>query len=416
MITADMRIAVAGAAGYAGSHMTSGLISLARRMEDIEEIILHDPNGIPAELKAEGLVRVVSSSRELLESKADIYHLALHPKHRNEYLEALLPSGAAILCEKPMSGASSAGRCEYLIRKAGEHDTILLCNYILPHSRITERILDFLTQYDDLAIQSFEASFQKNRESRHPMHVSRNSCVMETIEIQEVGHPLALFLYIMAKVYGKQTDFASLFPNGASIKARSKPYDPPNPRAYSHVVNGYIDGEISTEDTRIGIMVNFKRFDGWNPTQLEKKILIKGRGNGRQFTIEADYLPGAEYLIIDGVRQELGKVAAYEDIWSRTLRDFRAIMDNKKGTFIDANFAHLVYQLGMAMWFSASQRGEIYIGDARRLSEYPYAYPFTNHKKYSQGILRELVAEPAKRIFDMWVDHRERKAAEKQFR
>jgi len=318
-----MKVAVAGAKGLAGSLMTAALIGIAES-QGIERIVLYDRLGVPEEFRKPGLVHIVASEEMFCHSGADIYYLALHPgPSRDKYLNALIPLGTNILSEKPMSNAGRPGRCEQLIAEAVNRKTNILYNWILIPHKITDMILGYLTSFDDVAIKIFEASFQKNRESRHD---ERNACIMETVELQEAGHPIALFLYLMAKVSGKQVTFPSLFPDGVSVRARAKPYDPLNREDYPHVVNGYTQGDIATPDTTINLRVNFKRFDGFKPTLPEKKVRIEGTIDGKIFTIEANYQIGDEYLAINGEQQQLGRVSLYEDVWVRTLQNALGII------------------------------------------------------------------------------------------
>jgi len=411
-----MRVAITGANGYIGKLMAADLIKLALRErregstqvpdgKGIENIILYDARGVSPELRTPGLVDIAPSSPHFCDSKSDVYYLALHPNDRDYYLDKLVPKGTNILCEKPMSTANKPGLCERLIRQAEEYNPSLLYNYILIPHKITGMINDFLSQYSHVDIHNFEASFQKNRESRLKR---RNRSVMETIEIQEAVHPIALFLYLMANVSHQQVSFPNLFPEGVKVRAKSKFYDAPNQLEYRYKVNGYVGGGIltlSTPPTRVALRVNFKRFDGNKPTLPEKIIRIRGTGDGKPFSIEANYQSDAEYLVIGGIKQELGQISPYEDVWIRAFQDFHDMRKGTRRILADPSFSWLAYQLGMAMWFSSHSETELLVSDSAALSRYAYAYHNKPVRHANPHVFYWLIKEGLKTAMDAGIDY-----------
>jgi hypothetical protein len=93
-----------------------------------------------------------------------------------------------------------------------------------------------------------------------------------------------------------------------------------------------------------------------------KRRMIKGVGDGRPFTIEADYLEGEKYLIIDDVDQGIDpRASSYENIIS-TLGQWRERNGDEElrsGVYPTAPFAQLTYQLSSALWKSSQEGATI---------------------------------------------------------
>ncbi len=95
------RIAVAGGWGYIGQKIVEAAHRLGLR------IFVFDPSPMPDSMRSIPL-EVVNDETRFYALPVDLYHLALHPRHRKFALERLLERpgpvpNPVVLCEKPMA-------------------------------------------------------------------------------------------------------------------------------------------------------------------------------------------------------------------------------------------------------------------------------------------------------------------------
>ena len=97
---------------------------------------------------------------------------------------------------------------------------------------------------------------------------------------------------------------------GLRIEGTADAYDPPNPDAYPHAVDGRCRFRGAIGGVRVEGLTDFKRGAPW-----AKRRVIRGVGDGRPFEIEASYLEGKKGLRIDGVDQPCDPSASsYESV------------------------------------------------------------------------------------------------------
>ena len=93
-------LAIAGAWGYIGRKFLRAGQALGM------ELFVYDPGPAPRDLNWEGVIRLDTPS-QLYAARADLFHLAVHPEHRQAALDQLLDRSRKepilVLCEKPMS-------------------------------------------------------------------------------------------------------------------------------------------------------------------------------------------------------------------------------------------------------------------------------------------------------------------------
>ena len=177
---------------------------------------------------------------------------------------------------------------------------------------------------------------------------------MVPIQYQESVHCLAFVLYLMGALRGS---FAAALDEGASISATSEPYDPPNPGDYSHVVDGRCRWELSLGRTRVDGLSDFKRSAKWT-----KRRVIEGVGDGRRFTIEAEYLEGEKALSINAVDQDWDAGASSYQSVLTTIGRWRsecAAEEIRDGLYPNPAFTWLTYQLSSVLWRSSRDRRQI---------------------------------------------------------
>jgi len=352
-------IAIAGAWGYIGRKFTDAALALGMN------VLVHDPGVPPADAPL-GSVRRIEDPEEFYHSEADLFHLALHPEHRHLALDILLDRARVeplpILNEKPMAQPERPGDCAALTHAVADAGAVMLFDFPELFDPLTLEILDFIGQFNEVSIDSICVQRSKDREDRDN---PRNRKRMVHIQYQESVHCIAFALNLLARARG---DIEAVLAQGVSAEATSEPYDPPNPDEYAYVVDGRCDYCIALGASTLKGTTNFKRH-----ASFEKTRLITGRGDGRAFTIEADYLEGAKYLRIDGRDCECDPAgSSYEgvlgtmDLWLGQSRP-EEIMG---GLYPTPDFTRLTYQLSSLVWRSCYEGGKLGVGSSNDLLDF----------------------------------------------
>ncbi len=345
-------IAIAGAWGYIGRKFLD--VALAQGLKTF----VYDPGPAPADIDL-GRLTLVAKEREFYRLPAEFFHLAVHPEHRR--LDALLcrPEPLVILNEKPMAAPGRPADCQALVAAAAASPAILFYDFPELFDPLTARIRAFLRQFRDVRLTEFFVQRSKDREDPA---LPRNYKRMVPIQYQETVHCLAFVLDLLAVVAG---DVPAALAHGVRLEGRSDPYEPPNPEAYSAVVDGRCQFRARVGETRVEGLTDFKRHAPW-----VKRRVVHGRGDGRPFEIEVSFLEGRKSLRIDGVDQPCDPASnSYEHVL-RTAYRWAHEVDSASlgsGLYPNAPFTFITYQLSSALWHSCHQGRAIAFGSAAEL-------------------------------------------------
>jgi hypothetical protein len=163
-------------------------------------------------------------------------------------------------------------------------------------------------------------------------------------------------------------DLAAVFSDGVALAAQSQPYAPPNPEAYPDVIDGRCLFELQMGPVTIDGRTDFKRGASW-----AKRRLIRGRGDGRPFAIEADFLEGRKRLVINGqTHDDVTDTNSYAEVlktfsaWSRSVPRGTLL----SGLYPHARFAYVTYQLSSALWHASQEQRSVSFGSLRELCEW----------------------------------------------
>jgi predicted dehydrogenase len=341
-------IAIAGAWGYIGSKFLHAAWNLGIKPA------VFDPGKVPTDLPAERVTQFTDES-SFYSQPADLFHLALPPQARRAALAVLLPrsrsESIAILNEKPMVAPEHPEQCQQLIDAVESSDALMLFDFLELFSPLTEAIVGYLAQFRDVTIDTIDMHRSKDREDVDNL---RNYKVMTPIQYQESVHCLAWILYLLSRLRG---GLPAAFEGGLQIDAKSEPYAPPNPQDYRYVVDGKCDWKIRWGTIDVTGRTDFKRHAPWS-----KRRIIHGRGDGRPFAIDADFLEGKKRLAIGGVDQHIDPNSnSYVQVietygrWQREVgRD--ALL---QGIYPHPRFAQATYQLSSALWRASRDRREL---------------------------------------------------------
>ena len=297
-------------------------------------------------------VTLLNNPNDFYQQTCDLFHLALHPEHRQGAFEILLQRSLAepicVLCEKPMAAPESPGDCQSTAEAIRQSQAVVLYDFPELFDPITQRILDFFGRYDDVRIESME--FQRSKDREDP-GIRRNEKRMVHIQYQESVHCLAFALYLLAHLHG---GLESVLRNGLLVQATSQAYQPPNPSAYPYVVDGKCDYCLSLGDTRIDGRTDFTRGAPW-----EKRRAITGTVDGRAFSIEAHFLEGDKRLLIDGEpNDDVVHTDSYAEVIQAIsrLRQHASRREIMSGVHPNPTFARLTFQLSSLLWKSCWER------------------------------------------------------------
>jgi len=332
-------IAIAGAWGYIGQKFIE-----AGRVLDYD-IYVFDPGPIPAAIDPAWVTRL-EDEQAFYALDADLFHLALHPEHRDTALDALLPRSVSecihILNEKPLVSPESPEVCEELVKRIEGSNATVLFDFPELFDPITAKIFEYLDGFDAYTLT--EVRIQRSKDREDPDN-PRNHKRMVPIQFQESVHCLAFLLNLVA--HGSDS-LGDALASGITVQASSSPYDAPNPEDYPYIVDGRCDYDAQIGDLRVIGHTDFKR-----NAPFRKERIIRGVGDGKPFEIQVDYLEGAKYLMINGEDQSCPPWASS---YTAVLNGFRELSSTvprsslMAGVFPNPAFAWHTYQLSSLVW------------------------------------------------------------------
>ncbi len=358
-------IAIAGAWGYIGLKFVEAAIQLGITPR------VYDPGPRPYSVDPASL-RLFADENAFYRCPAPFFHLALHPKDRQRALATLFERARrgddlVILNEKPMAAPENPDHCNKILRRVEESGVFLMYDFLELFDPMTQAIDEFLAGMADVIIDEIWMHRSKDRESPDN---ARNYKIMVPIQYQETVHCIAFVLSLLGKLHG---GLQSLWAGGASMLGVSEPYAPPNPEEYPYVVDGKCDGELLLGGVKVHLHTNFK-----TGAEFTKRRLIKGRANGKPFVIEADYLEGNKYLLINGEDQDIDPesdsyVGVIRQLWHwRQNVDKEALM---AGVYPNARFAKCTYLLSAMLWDSCRHGETVSVDDLDHFLAYRPSFP-----------------------------------------
>jgi predicted dehydrogenase len=334
-------IAIAGAWGYIGRKFVDAAQTLGMR------IYVHDPGPAPTDIDLETITRIEDEDA-FYHTRADLFHLAVHPEHRHRGEEILFMRAARepvlVLNEKPMAAPGCPEQCDRVVREVERSGVTMLYDFPELYDGLTEQIIQYLSRFRDLRISELAFCRSKDREDRD---IARNYKRMVTIQYQEAVHCLAFVLYLLGRL---QKDLATVLDQGVSVAGESEPYDPPNPEIYPYVVDGRCKYSLSIGEIRVDGLTDFKANAAW-----AKERVISGVGDGRPFRIEVDYLEGEKRLAINGEDRKCDpKASSYRQVITTMARWYRQVPNASlmRDAYPNPEFARVTYQLSSALWRS----------------------------------------------------------------
>ena len=356
-------IAIAGAWGYIGRKLLDAALRRGMRVH------VFDPGPPPDDLDL-GTVTRVTNEAEFYELPADWFHLALHPEARDAGQKRLLERARSeplwILNEKPMFAPDHPGDGRSLSGAVERSQAVMLYDFPELFDPLTRRITEYLAGFRQVEITAIATERSKDREDPA---ISRNFKRMVPIQFQESVHCLAYVLYVLGTLRGS---LDAALADGVCVSARSEPYVPPNPEAYTCVVDGRCDYQLALGALTVGGITNFKRGARWT-----KRRVLRGNGDGRPFVIEADYLEGKKWLRINGADQGWDATAcSYEAILS-TWATWRAAVPPAtlvRGVYPNPRLAWLAFQLSGALWRASHEGQRIDLADLPALHAFDIGY------------------------------------------
>jgi predicted dehydrogenase len=357
-------IAIAGAWGYIGRKFLEAARTLRLRT------LVYDPHPAPPDLDLRGVTRVGSES-EFYRQSADLFHLALHPEHRQTGMDILLARGwrepLLVLCEKPMAAPERPEQCREVLAAVERSRAVVLYDFPELFDPITARIREFLAGFRRVSLDAIQVQRSKDREDpAHPRNYKR----MVTIQYQESVHCLAFVLHLLAAVKGS---LAAALADGLSVTARSAPYEPPNPEAYPRAVDGRCEYELVLGSTAVSGRTDFKRGAEW-----AKRRIIRGTGDGRPFRIEADLLEGRKRLIINERSQDdVVATNSYAEGIRACGAWYRGVPAEElmHGLYPHPAFAHVAYQLSSVLWRSCQDQRTVTLASLATLLDFDADFP-----------------------------------------
>jgi hypothetical protein len=334
---------------------------------------VYDPGPPPADVDL-GRFHTHGEEQAFFQTRADLFHLALHPEHRRRGFRWLLERARGepllILNEKPMAPPGQSRECAEIERDvAGSRATVL---YDFPelYDELTGRILDYLGRFRAVELREVVVTRSKDRED--PAN-RRNDKRMVTIQYQESVHCLAFVLHLLGRLHG---GVAPALDRGVTVSAESEPYVPPNPEAYPVPVDGRCRFALTVGPLRVRGDTNFKRGAPW-----AKRREVRGLGDGRPFEITVDFLEGQKRLVLDGSPQPIDPSASSCEQVLRTAGRWRRDMAPSElaaGVYPNPRFARWTYQLSAALWRSSRDRAPLRFDSARDLLAFDAHFPGTS--------------------------------------
>jgi len=348
-------VAIAGAWGYIGRRLLDAALALEARVK------VFDPGPPPADVDLTRIERFTNEA-DFYNVPADLFHLALHPTHRERALDRLLTRSAQepilILNEKPMAAPEEPLECLRLRDRVAQSRAIMLFDFPELFHPMTQAIGEFVRLHERVVVEEVYEQRSKDREADTP----RNRKLMVPIQHQETVHCLAFLLWFMAQTHGGLTESLA---EGLTVKATARPYSPPNPAEYAYVVDGRCEYSIEWGPTTIRGLSDFKRGAPW-----AKRRIVRGTADGRPFEIDVNYLDTERGLRINGQeRPDLAAADSYQAIL-RTAWGWLAEIDAetlRTGLYPNPNFTHLTYQLSSLLWRSSYGNEAVSVADEREL-------------------------------------------------
>ncbi len=363
-------IAIAGAWGYIGQKF----LHAAQRLR--VGVYAFDPGPIPESLDLAGVERVTDEAT-FYTLPAQIFHLALHPNHRRYALETLFARARAgesfcILNEKPMAEPDKPEHCKWIRQQVAQNEAWLAYDFPELFDPMTARIVDFLRGHRTVQIEEVHLFRSKDRENPNN---PRNYKIMVPIQYQETVHCIAFLLTLLGAHSGQ---LAPVFSKGICAQGQAEIYCPPNPDAYAEPVDGKLEGVLELAGTTAHLHTNFK-----SGAELTKRRIIRGRADGRPFCIDADYLEGHKYLIIDGAYQAVSPTeSSYENVirqlWS--WRQSFSLETWRSGLYPNTNFSEYTYRLSALLWDACREQAPLRIEDASAFRGYMPG--FARHREH----------------------------------
>jgi predicted dehydrogenase len=334
------------------------------------DVHAYDPGPTPAGVDRARL-RVCEEERAFFETRADLFHLALHPEHRRRGFRWLLDRARTepllILNEKPMAAPERPKECAEIERDVAQSRAVVLYDFPELYDDLTARILEYLGRFRAVEVREMVVTRSKDRED--PAN-PRNAKRMVTIQYQESVHCLAFVLHLLGRLHGGA---GRALDRGVTVAAAAEPYAPPNPEAYPGPVDGRCQFTLAIGPVRVTGDTNFKRGAPW-----AKRRELRGLADGRPFAIVVDYLEGHKRLTIDGASQPIDpRASSYQQIlrtaarWRQTV----APAELASGVYPNPHFARLTYQLSAALWRGARDRAPLRFASAKDLLAFDARYP-----------------------------------------
>lgn len=278
-------VAIAGGWGHIGGCFARAALGAGVR------VFVHDPAPRPDDSALAEAVEVPDAAA-FYALPAPFYHLALPPAHRDAAFAGLSArptrnGNLLVLVEKPLAPPFDRERALRARDTAAALPGTVLFDFIELYRPLTGTVLDYLSSFRNCRIHEIALTRTKDREDPA---VPRNHIVTLPVQYQETVHCAAWALACLEHIR------AGLPANG-TVEAwgRSVPYTPPNPERYPEPVDGFFEGGIALGETRVTFLTDFRR--GTPRSQYRR---ITGEGGGRRFILEAEYLPGAAWLKING--------------------------------------------------------------------------------------------------------------------
>ena len=356
-------LAIAGGWGYIGRKFIDAALQL-----EIPTSV-YDPGPMPGDVDPRR-IQWFDDENAFFHSDADMFHLATQPQHRTRGLSILLARPAQqfplILNEKPMAAPEVPEECVRIEQAVADAGATMLFDFPELYDELTERILDYLGQFSSVKIT--EAVLTRSKDREDPA-IARNFKPMFPIQYQESVHCLAFLLYVLGRLRGSVDEVLDM---GISVKAESDVYQPPNPDAYSHPVDGRCQFQLSVGSCRVRGDTNFKRGAPW-----AKRRELRGIADGRPFEIIVDYLEGQKRLTVNGAAQAIDpKASTYEQVlrqawhWHRHVG--RAAIDD--GVYPTPRFARVVFQLASVLWRSSQDKSRHVLRSATDVLRFDAAF------------------------------------------
>lgn len=332
-------IAIAGAWGYIGQRFLNAALDLGL------DISVYDPAPPPPDTDAERIKPAVDEAL-FYRQNADLFHLALHPQHRAPALARLLErtrrgEEITVLCEKPVARPEEPSECEDVFSIANEPGLFLFYDFPELFDPQTRRVHEFLASFKEVRIDEVWLWRSKDRED--PAN-PRNYKVMVPIQYQESVHCIAFILDLLARCGGA----SSPWQGGVDARGASRPYHPPNPEQYPHVVDGACSGELTFGPTAVHLETNFSQ-----GAPFTKRRRILGVGDGNPFEITAEYLEGHKWLCINGQEQAVAENSNSYACVLKQLWEWRGSLGQaelNRGLYPNARLAHDAYLISALLW------------------------------------------------------------------